>query len=93
MFKYPKVSEFDIVFGGYPQDWFREHVRKDFQSPENKSKYERIVHDLFFKGGTIPHKNNSIDGLNLFKAILHSFEPKHEDKVRVCALILEDLNQ
>lgn len=97
MFEYPRVSDADVVFGGYPKDWFSGILKKEFKSPENRRKYEGIVTQLFFKGGSIPCTTKDDEraklGLKMFKAIIGSFEPKHEDKTKVCALILEDLNE
>ncbi len=93
--KYPEIKDFEVTFGSYPREWFDETLKKEFKTPENKRKYEEIVSTLFFSGGNIPYTASDDrvkPALRLFKSIIGSFEPKHEHKIHVCALILEDLN-
>lgn len=88
---FPEVTDVNIAFGGYPQDWFSETLKL----PED-SKYSKAASKLFFNGGSIDineslpedYKNR---GIRLFKAIFGSFKPKHEHKEHVCGLILKSL--
>lgn len=88
---FPKVTDIDIVFGGYPQSWFN----KTLELPEDK-KYSSIASSLFFKSGTIP-TNKSLPedytsrSIRLFKTIIGFWKPKHEHKIHICGLILKSL--
>lgn len=91
--KFPEVTDVDMAFGTYPKNFFQECLLK-----ESKPKYEEIVHHLFFEGGEIPHnkslpKDHLQKGLRIFKSIMCSWDCKHEHKVHVCGVILEELNK
>jgi len=89
----PKIS------GGlfeYPKDFFKEALSFEFPSYADEKEYSDIVNGLFFNGGKIPvgggiDKEYQSRGIAMLKAIIVSFEPKHEEKVRVCAAILFNL--
>jgi hypothetical protein len=88
----PAVTESAIAFGGIPRDWFNDQLKK----PRSK-KWEDVASGLFFNGGKIPvsdklDKNRSTSLLRLFRCIIGSFEPSHEDKEHVCGRILAMLN-
>lgn len=92
--EFPEVTDVDIVFGRYPDDWFKKVL--DMKEEPGDSKYNDMMEELFFKGGKIP-VNESLDiqyrkkGIRILKAILDSFSPKHEEKEKVCGLILKSL--
>ena len=91
---FPEVSQVDIIFGGYPHDWF-ETVLKTKREEEDH-KYCDMMESIFFNGGSIPI-NTELDkeyiskGIRILKAVMGSFEPKHEHKEFVCALILKSI--
>jgi len=91
---FPEVKDVDVAFGGYPREWFIQTLKK-YQSPED-DKWGDMASKLFFSGGSLP-LNKSLPedylarGKRLLKAILGSWEPKHEDKEAVCGLILKSL--
>jgi len=58
-----------------------------------KTKFNKMFSDLFFSGGKISAKAGIDDAvktkiLRYFKALASSYEPKHEEKEAVCALLL-----
>ena len=54
--EFPKVSDVEIVFGGYPKGWF-DAVLKTEEAEEDRT-YESMASNLFFNGGTIPINKN-----------------------------------
>lgn len=90
----PEVTDADVAFGGYPRDFFESAKRFDFADRTEQTRFEDIVNDLFFNGGQIPCGSTvaapyKTRALRMFKAVVKSFEPSHEDKTRVCAAILK----
>lgn len=58
--------------------------------------YNRLFSTLFFSGGKLNFKNDLPEGFRTsatlyLKAIMGSFEPKHEEKEAVCAMLLSEL--
>lgn len=93
--KFKPVSDFDIAFGTYPEDWFKKTL---LTCQDGNKPWEDKANNLFFNGGTIPTnkelpKEYITEGIRLFKAIMGSWTPKHEDKENVCGQILRSLNE
>lgn len=91
---FPIISDLDVAFGEYPKEWFN-NILKIEDTPEDK-KWFVLASNLFFKGGTIPiNKNLSeeyrYNGYRILKAVMSSFNCKHEDKEKVCGFILKSL--
>ena len=58
--------------------------------------YNKLFSSLFFSGGTLNFKKDLDDNfkskaLPYLKAFMQSFEPKHEEKEAISALILSEL--
>ncbi|MFA5130476.1 MAG: hypothetical protein WC477_06230 [Patescibacteria group bacterium] len=92
--QFPEVDEPSMVFGGYPRDWF-DSVMKIESKPEDR-KWNDMMESLFFNGGKVPVNETlpeeyRTNGLRMLRAVIGSFEPKHEHKEKVCGLILKSL--
>jgi len=91
---FPEVDGPSMVFGGYPRDWF-DSVMKIEEKPEDQ-KWNDMMESLFFGGGKVP-VNEALpedyrkNGLRMLRAVMGSFDPKHEHKEKVCGLILKSL--
>ena len=48
----PEVSDADVMFGGYPEEWFLS-VMGDNKKEEVPEKYVNRFSALFFRGGRI----------------------------------------
>jgi len=91
---FPEVDKVSMAFGGYPREWF-DSVMKIEEQPED-AKYNSMMESLFFHGGEVPVNKTLPEeyrskGLRMLKAVMGSFEPKHEHKEKVCGLILKSL--
>jgi len=58
--------------------------------------YNNLFKQLFFSGGKLNFKENLDEGFKnkavpYLKSFMGSFEPKHEEKEAVCALLLSEL--
>lgn len=87
-----KVTGLDLAFGGSMKDLLpsKEEIPEEFWRGHNK--WNTLVSQIFFCGGKIKSMKpkEGIDGkdaLNHIKAILGSFEPKHEHKEAGCAYL------
>lgn len=92
--EFPAVSDADMVFGGYPRDWFANVMKVESQPKDRK--WNDLAESLFFDGGKIPFNETlpeeyKIKGSRMLRAVLGSFEPKHEHKKKVCGLILKSI--
>jgi hypothetical protein len=89
---FPNVDAAGMVFCGYPREWFDDVMKRE--NPVDYQKWADLMESLFFSGGTLPI-NEQLDkdyvsrGIRILKAVMGSFEPKHEHKEKVCALILK----
>ena len=94
MLEFPEVRDVDIAFGGYPKDLFKKVLGVELSREDEKWKTK--VNKIFFNGGSLDlnhelSKEYINSGVRMFKAVIGSFEPKHEEKEHVCAVILKNI--
>lgn len=63
---------------------------------EGNTKYNRLFNKLFFSGGKLIFKKNISEKFKnectgYLKCFMGSYEPKHEEKDAICALLLSEL--
>lgn len=86
---FPEVTDSDMAFGGYPEEWFQKMLKQ-----ESPSKHQNLAQILFFEGGKVPI-DKSLDteytnkGLRMLNAVLRSWGSKHEHKIHVAGIILK----
>lgn len=88
---FPEVTDEDMMFGKFPKKFFQKCLLK-----KNNPKYEKLAQTLFFEGGRIPLNlalpaKHVLKGMRVLKSVIGSFNCKHEDKIHVCGIILEEL--
>jgi len=89
-----EVSDVDMAFGGKISKLMPSYEKIPDEFKRSSSKWGRIVAEWFFSGlpkGTEFIAKDGIDrakALRHVKAILGSFEPKHEHKEAGCAYLL-----
>ena len=97
MIKIQEVSIIDVAFGGNIKKllpkW--EEIPEEFKNMNNSTKWNKVVSDWFFCGlknaEWIPKDGiDSSKALAHVRAILVSFEPKHEHKEAGCAYLLNE---
>jgi len=91
--QFPNVSDTDIAFGIMPD---KKILANSMEFYNKNTKYNQLFSELFFKGGTIHYKEILTDktrenNFRYLKAVMGSFQPKHEQKDAVCAFILSKL--
>lgn len=94
--KFPAFDGLSAAFGARLADYPRmEAVPKQFQ--EHSGPYQNVVSSLFFRGGKLSDYGldfkPSIDrsaAMTALRALLGSFDPKHEHKTAVVAWALSE---
>lgn len=86
-----KVLDVETVFGGDMKKLLPKNIPSSFS--ESDSKWHKIINDWFYFGiqdvKCFPKENvNSSEAIRHIKAILSSFEPKHEVKMNSCAYLM-----
>lgn len=86
-------SDAEIVFSVQKTNLKLLEIAKENGFYNGRTKYNDMFSDLFFCGGKINVKSGVDETaktkiLRYFKALAASFEPKHEEKEAVCALLL-----
>jgi hypothetical protein len=87
---FPEVTDSDMAFGGYPEEWFQKMLNEQ----ESPLKYQNLAQTLFFEGGKVPVDNfldtdYTTKGLRILNAVLRSWGSKHEHKIQVAGVILK----
>lgn len=95
-FQFPKVTGIDMAFSTIKTDpaLLKEAHSRGFTN--GNSPYERLASELFFNGGKLNFKKNipdefRSDATKYLKAFMASWEPKHEEKTSISALLLSEL--
>ena len=95
-YNFPKLTEAGIAFSTLRTDpvLLAEAKARGFYCADTP--YNAIFSTLFFKGGKLNLKKDLPEdfknaALPYFKALAASFEPKHEEKKAVCAMLLSEL--
>ena len=93
--QFPEISGADIAFGGYPADWFKATLEDAEEKGFGSNNCKRSA-ELFYNGGKVNVKDSldkkyAAKGLRTLKAVMGSFEPKHEHKMAVCEYIIDCL--
>jgi len=95
-FKFPQVDRVSMAFPTFntiPELLEEAQVRglDNYNHP-----YQRLFSTLFFKGGKVKFKNDidqefKYNAWSYCRAFMGSYQPKHEHKAAICALILSEI--
>jgi hypothetical protein len=95
-YKFPKLTGVDVVFSTLNTDpvLLAEAKKRGFYY--KNTPYNDLFSDLFFSGGKLNLKKDlppefEASAIPYLKALMASFEPSHEDKNAVCAMLLSEL--
>jgi hypothetical protein len=90
-----KVSDVDLAFGGNMSDLLPPYsdIPEEFQNMNNRTKWNKLISDWFYVGlnslDLKPKESIDVNGaIRHIKAILASWEPKHEHKMAGCAYLM-----
>ena len=95
-YEFPELSKADVLFPTIRTDKNLLEEAKERGFYNGHTPYNDLFSDLFFNGGKINFKKNldkefKAKALPYLKAFMQSFEPKHEEKEAICALLLSEL--
>ena len=95
-YPFPNVTGVDLAFSTFKTDekLLEEARRRGFTNSNNV--YNRIFSKLFYSGGKLVFKKDLHPNLKNFawpycRSLMGSFEPKHQDKEAVCAMIMSEV--
>jgi hypothetical protein len=95
-FEFPKVNGASMAFPTLRAipELLKEAKERGFYN--GNTPYNKLFSDLFFSGGKIQFKKDVNETLKAkawpyCRAFMGSFEPSHEDKEAICALIMSEL--
>jgi hypothetical protein len=95
-FKFPEVTGVDIAFPTFKVDKKLLQEAKDRGFYDGNTPYNSLFSTLFFKGGKVKFKKK-VDkeyqerAWAYCRAFMGSWEPKHEEKEAICALIMSEI--
>ena len=96
-FNFPEVKYIDMAFSTYKTDDLLLKEAKERGFYNNKlSPYNKLFSNLFFNGGRITFKEGIDEDYknrawNYCRSFMRSFEPKHEEKEAICAMLMSEL--
>ena len=95
-FKFPEVKGIDLAFPTTKTDkkLLSEAMARGFYN--GNTPFNKLFSNLFFNGGKIDirkdiPKDFKESALRYLKSFMGSWEPKHEEKEAICALILSEI--
>ena len=95
-FPFPKVSDAEIVFSTQLTipALLKEAKKRGFYAGDTP--YNKLFSQLFFYGGKLKFKKDLPEdfvasAMRYMKSFMCSFEPKHEEKEAICAMLLSEL--
>ena len=95
-FSYPVLKDVDLTFSVLRTNTQLLELAKAEGFYNSDTPYNRLVSSMFFRGGQVHFKKDLDEdrktlAWRYFKALMHSFEPQHEEKEAIGALILSEL--
>lgn len=62
---------------------------------DSRCEWEQYFHHLFFNGGRLNIRDDidetfKVGAITYLKGLMRSFEPKHEEKAAICAMLLSE---
>lgn len=95
-FKFPATSDLDIAFPtfGTIPELLAEAKERGFY--DGNTPYNKMFSTLFFVGGAITYKKDLDPAFRqsasrYLRGFMGSFQPKHEEKEAICAMLLSEL--
>jgi len=93
-YKFPKITGIIISTIKTDKNLLEEAKKRGFYN--GYTPYNDLFSELFFNGGKINFKKGldedfKAKALPYLKSFMGSFEPKHEEKEAICALLLSEL--
>lgn len=95
-YKYPEPNSIDMAFSTYNTipELLKEAKERGFL--HGHTKYNKLFSDLFYNGGKVVFKKNINKDTQIkiwiyCKAFMRSWEPKHEHKEAICAMLMSEI--
>ena len=95
-FKFPNVNDVDVAFSTRRTDPKLLAEAKERGFYDGNTEYNDLFSNLFFSGGEVEFKKNIDEEFKskawpYLRSFMSSFEPKHEEKEAICAMLMSEL--
>jgi len=95
-FEFPEVRGVDMAFSTFRTDPELLQEAKDRGFYGGNTEYNDLFSELFFNGGKIEFKKDVDEAFKekawpYLRSFMGSFEPKHEEKEAICAMLMSEL--
>ncbi len=95
-FKFPEVNGLDMAFSTFKTDKALLAEAKERGFYDGHTPYNDLFSKLFFGGGKIKFKEGidaefKSNAWKYCRSFMGSFEPKHEEKEAICAMLMSEL--
>lgn len=95
-FNFPSLTGVDLAFSTIRTDKTLLAEAKERKFYGGHTPYNRLFTQLFFKGGQVQFKEGlneefKIKAWKYCRALMTSFEPQHEEKEAICAMLMSEL--
>ena len=95
-FEFPEITAADMMFPTMKADSTLLQEAKERGFYNGDTPYNKLFSDLFFKGGGIKFKPGLDPSFKAkawpyLRSFMGSWEPKHEEKEAICAMLLSEL--
>lgn len=95
-FKFKEVSQLDMTFSTLQPDKALLEEAKARGFYNGKTAYNKLFSTIFFLGGKVVFKNDVPEKFvsrawPYCKCLMKSFQPKHEEKEAICAMIMSEI--
>jgi len=95
-FEFPEINGLDMAFSTIKTDKTLLQEAKDRGFYYKSTPYNQLFSSLFFNGGKVVFKEGLDESFKkkawaYCRAFMQSWEPSHEDKDAICALIMSEL--
>lgn len=95
-FKFPEVDGVKMAFSTFRTDEALLQEAKDRGFYNGHTPYNKLFSTIFFRGGKVKFKEGidesfKVGAWNYCRSFMGSFEPKHEEKEAICAMLLSEL--
>jgi len=95
-FEFPEISGLDMAFSclGTDPTLLAEAKERGFYNGDTD--HNALFNDLFFSGGKVEFQKNVDEDFKnkawpYCRALMGSFEPKHEEKEAICSMLMSEL--
>ena len=95
-YKFQEITDLDLAFSFFKTDKILLKEEKERGFYDGNTQYNKLFSTLFFSGGKVKFKKDIDENFRIkvwqyCRIIMQSWEPKHEEKEAICALLMSEI--